>query len=120
MRLPALRLSVLVLIGTALSSCGNGYMLYETRYIPEPGERISTEDYAQLPWREPDLDGNRLPATPSRDAIPRYQTKGEVQIKRGTRAFSHEDDANTGYMDADHIENRGTPIPTEAPDIKSL
>ena len=95
-------------------------MLYETRYIPEPGERISNEEYAELPWREPDLDGQCLPQTPSRDAIPRYQTKGELQIKRGARAFSHEGDANTGYLDADHAENRGKPIPKEPPPIKSL
>lgn len=101
----------LALCAFALSSCGNSYMLYETRYIPEPGERISDAEFAELPWREPNLHGDRPAFAPSRDAIPRYQTPGKAQVKRGSRNFRYEGNANDGYLGADHIENRGKPIP---------
>ncbi len=120
-----MRLTQLALLLTALllSSCGNSYMLYETRYIPEPGERISRAEYAQLPWKEPYLEGQSAPHTPSRNAVPKYQTPAKHQVNRGTRAFHHKGDYSRqgdGYQGMRRVENAFEPVPATPPKIKPV
>lgn len=118
-----LRLALFLLALPLLTSCGNAYMLYETRYIPEPGERISNAEYAELPWKEPYLNGQSAPHTPSRGPIPRYQTPAKHQVNRGTRAFYHQGDyskSGDDHQSPGRVENPGKAIPNEAPDIKPV
>ncbi len=111
----------LILMTALLSGCGNGYMLYETRYIPEPGERISTAEYAQLPWKEPYINGQSAPHSPTRDAIPRYQKPIIYGTDRDPKAFAHDGDysqSGKGYQTRERIENDDKDVPAKAPKIK--
>ncbi len=105
----------ILILSVALSSCGNGYMLYETRYIPEPGERLTHEEFGQLPWHEPALDSNLTEHTPTRGPYPRFQTPGLHQVKRGTRNFHHAGDSSGhGHLSRDRAENADETVPASS------
>lgn len=72
-----MRLRTLALLFATLllcTGCGNGYLLYNTRYIPESGTAFGPAA-AELPWKPPYIEGQPYPQSPGRGdrALTRYQ-----------------------------------------------